>query len=296
MSSSKGLERLGLDQRDVAATEVAVTDNALAGHIDALHRLRQLLVLGGDSDCLDLSRHDGPEYPASRHAHPRRGGRALFARPAPGALAGDARDGGARRARRRTDRALGDRPVPGRAVPRARPGRPRGGHGDRLLDAAHGRAARARTRGHAGARSRARRAGPRRTSSAAAWPTAWRSSRATRSRRCRASRAHSTCSSSTPSKGEYARYIELAESKLSERALMVVDNLLMSGEVALPEGAETPVERRLARVRTPTQQRSCSARSAGSPACCRWATESASPPGARALSRSPAGCARRRDR
>ena len=41
------------------------------------------------------------------------------------------------------------------------------------------------------------------------------------------------------SKGEYARYIELAETKLSERALMVVDNLLMSGEVALPEDAET---------------------------------------------------------
>ena len=41
------------------------------------------------------------------------------------------------------------------------------------------------------------------------------------------------------SKGEYARYIELAQSKLSERALMVVDNLLMSGEVALPEDAET---------------------------------------------------------
>jgi predicted O-methyltransferase YrrM len=41
------------------------------------------------------------------------------------------------------------------------------------------------------------------------------------------------------SKGEYARYIELAQPKLSERALMVVDNLLMSGEVALPEGAET---------------------------------------------------------
>jgi predicted O-methyltransferase YrrM len=40
-------------------------------------------------------------------------------------------------------------------------------------------------------------------------------------------------------KGEYARYIELAESKLSERALMVVDNLLMRGEVALPEDAET---------------------------------------------------------
>jgi predicted O-methyltransferase YrrM len=41
------------------------------------------------------------------------------------------------------------------------------------------------------------------------------------------------------SKAEYARYIELAEPKLAERALMVVDNLLMSGEAALPEGAET---------------------------------------------------------
>jgi predicted O-methyltransferase YrrM len=40
-------------------------------------------------------------------------------------------------------------------------------------------------------------------------------------------------------KGEYARYIEIAEPKLAERALMVVDNLLMSGEVALPEGADT---------------------------------------------------------
>ena len=57
------------------------------------------------------------------------------------------------------------------------------------------------------------------------------------------------------SKGEYARYIELAESKLSERALMVVDNLLMSGEVALPEDAETLVELRLARLRAPAQQR-----------------------------------------
>jgi len=41
------------------------------------------------------------------------------------------------------------------------------------------------------------------------------------------------------SKGEYPRYIELAEPKLSERALLVVDNLLMDGEVALPEGADT---------------------------------------------------------
>jgi predicted O-methyltransferase YrrM len=41
------------------------------------------------------------------------------------------------------------------------------------------------------------------------------------------------------SKDEYRRYIELAEPKLSERALLVVDNLLMGGEVALPRDAET---------------------------------------------------------
>jgi predicted O-methyltransferase YrrM len=40
-------------------------------------------------------------------------------------------------------------------------------------------------------------------------------------------------------KSEYREYLELAEPKLSERALLVVDNLLMSGEVALPEDAQT---------------------------------------------------------
>jgi predicted O-methyltransferase YrrM len=40
-------------------------------------------------------------------------------------------------------------------------------------------------------------------------------------------------------KSEYREYIELAEPKLSERAVLVVDNLLMSGEVALPEGVDT---------------------------------------------------------
>jgi predicted O-methyltransferase YrrM len=40
-------------------------------------------------------------------------------------------------------------------------------------------------------------------------------------------------------KAEYRDYIELAEPKLTERALLVVDNLLMSGEVALPDNAET---------------------------------------------------------
>jgi predicted O-methyltransferase YrrM len=37
-------------------------------------------------------------------------------------------------------------------------------------------------------------------------------------------------------KDQYERYIELAEPKLSERAVLVVDNMLMSGEVALPDG------------------------------------------------------------
>jgi predicted O-methyltransferase YrrM len=40
-------------------------------------------------------------------------------------------------------------------------------------------------------------------------------------------------------KEQYASYIELAEPKLSERAVLVVDNMLMSGEVALPAGADT---------------------------------------------------------
>ncbi|HKF79381.1 MAG TPA: class I SAM-dependent methyltransferase [Thermoleophilaceae bacterium] len=40
-------------------------------------------------------------------------------------------------------------------------------------------------------------------------------------------------------KTEYRDYIELAEAKLSDRALLLVDNLLMSGEVALPADAKT---------------------------------------------------------
>lgn len=41
------------------------------------------------------------------------------------------------------------------------------------------------------------------------------------------------------SKVEYREYIELAVPRLSPRGLLMVDNALMSGEVALPEGAET---------------------------------------------------------
>ena len=40
-------------------------------------------------------------------------------------------------------------------------------------------------------------------------------------------------------KSEYREYLELAEPKLTERALLLVDNLLMHGEVALAEDAET---------------------------------------------------------
>jgi predicted O-methyltransferase YrrM len=40
-------------------------------------------------------------------------------------------------------------------------------------------------------------------------------------------------------KTEYRDYIELAEPKLRDRALLVVDNLLMGGDVAAPPGAET---------------------------------------------------------
>jgi predicted O-methyltransferase YrrM len=38
-------------------------------------------------------------------------------------------------------------------------------------------------------------------------------------------------------KGEYRRYIELAEPKLSKLAVVAIDNLLMQGQVALPEGS-----------------------------------------------------------
>ncbi len=43
-------------------------------------------------------------------------------------------------------------------------------------------------------------------------------------------------------KGEYRDYLELAEPKLTDRALLVVDNLLMSGEVAGGEAGFWPAE------------------------------------------------------
>jgi predicted O-methyltransferase YrrM len=41
-------------------------------------------------------------------------------------------------------------------------------------------------------------------------------------------------------KGEYPRYLELAEPKASERAALVIDNVLMSGSVAFPDDVEVP--------------------------------------------------------
>ncbi|MEX0993304.1 MAG: O-methyltransferase [Solirubrobacterales bacterium] len=43
-------------------------------------------------------------------------------------------------------------------------------------------------------------------------------------------------------KGEYARYLELAESKASEHALLAIDNVLMSGAVAFDDDADVPDE------------------------------------------------------
>jgi caffeoyl-CoA O-methyltransferase len=39
-------------------------------------------------------------------------------------------------------------------------------------------------------------------------------------------------------KTEYPRYLELAEPKASARAVLIVDNLLMSGDVALDDDSE----------------------------------------------------------
>jgi predicted O-methyltransferase YrrM len=41
-------------------------------------------------------------------------------------------------------------------------------------------------------------------------------------------------------KGEYAEYLRLAEPKASERAVLVVDNVLMSGSVAFADEVEVP--------------------------------------------------------
>jgi predicted O-methyltransferase YrrM len=41
-------------------------------------------------------------------------------------------------------------------------------------------------------------------------------------------------------KGEYREYLRLAQPKASERALLVIDNVLMSGSVAFPDDVQVP--------------------------------------------------------
>ena len=43
-------------------------------------------------------------------------------------------------------------------------------------------------------------------------------------------------------KGEYPRYLELAEPKAAEHAALVIDNVLMTGSVAFPDDVEVPDE------------------------------------------------------
>ncbi len=124
-------------------------------------------------------------------------------------------------------------------MPHARPGGARGRDRNRVLDAAHGVGAARRSRDHAGAAR-----GPRRPGALDFFERAGVADRVD----LRLGDARETIESVEgpidllfvdAAKDEYERYIELAEPKLSERAVLVVDNMLMSGEVALPEGAET---------------------------------------------------------
>ena len=76
-------------------------------------------------------------------------------------------------------------------------------------------------------------------------------------------------------KTEYPRYLEMAEPKAAERAVLVVDNMLMSGDVALEDDSEAFWSPRTSRARG-SSTRSWSAPSGGSAPCCRSATASCS--------------------
>ena len=229
--------------------------------------------------------------PCLANAHPRRGGRTIFAGASPGALGADARDGGARGARLGPDRPLGDRPAASGALPCARPGRARGGNRHRLLDAPHGRAARERPRRNARAGPRARGAGPR-------LPRARRGGRPRRDRRGRRSR------DAAEPRGPVRRAVR-GRQQGRVRALHRA-----GGAEALRAGAHgggqpaderrggaargrrDVVEPRLARLRAPAQQRADQLGATGWRACFPLATGSAwllSAP-----SRLPAGFAPRR--
>ena len=188
----------------------------------------------------------------------------------------DGGDGEVRRDRPRPDRALGDGPLPRHTRARHRPGTRAGGrHRDRLLDSAHGAGAGPRQDRHDRARSRPHPPGHRLPGARRRRRTASRSSKAMRRRR----------SSSLPgpfdfifldgTKTEYARYLEMAERKAAERAVLVVDNMLMSGDVALEDDSDAFWSRRTSRARGSSTV-SWSAPSAGWAPCCRSATASCS--------------------
>ena len=131
------------------------------------------------------------------------------------------------------------------AVPRARPGGARGGHGDRLLDAAHGGAARARPRDHAGAATRTARAQARDFFERAG--VADRVELIEGDARETIEAVHGPDRPAVRGRGEGR--VRAATSSSPSRScpsapLLVVDNMLMSGEVALPRGAEHPLARR----------------------------------------------------
>ena len=78
------------------------------------------------------------------------------------------------------------------------------------------------------------------TSPARARPVASRSAAGRRSTRSRRSTARSTSSSSTPTRRATSRYYEAVLPKLSARGLIVVDNVLWSGRVAVdPSGDDS---------------------------------------------------------
>ncbi len=71
---------------------------------------------------------------------------------------------------------------------------------------------------------------------------------------------------------EYPRYLELVEPKASERAVLVVDNMLMSGDVALEDDSQARwTAENLAMARGGSITRRCAPR-CGSGRCCRSAT------------------------
>ncbi len=116
---SEALERLGLDQRQVAAPR-------RSGRRPAPRALTSTASTGSGSALSSGAMCDRSTDPATRpgyiagDADPRRTRAALPPRAAARALRGHGRDGSRGRARLGADRALGDRPLPRRAVPRAR--------------------------------------------------------------------------------------------------------------------------------------------------------------------------------